>query len=74
MSENSAYFHFSKNDIMAITHSLGHNNLTGTFLSYQKIIRNQNDNYKIIIGTDGLWDMIFLHLFQFSATRVPIYL
>ena len=60
MSQNSAYFHFSKNDIIALTHSLGHNNLTGTFLSYKKIIKNEQNKYKIIIGSDGLWDMILL--------------
>jgi len=60
MEKNSAYFSFSSLDKISMTHSLGHNNLTGKFLSYKKMLRKKNDEYKIIVGSDGLWDIIFL--------------
>ncbi len=42
-----------------LTHSLGHNGLTGDFMSYHKeFITTNNSEYKVVVASDGLWNMI----------------
>jgi serine/threonine protein phosphatase PrpC len=45
---------------LACTQSLGHNGITGFEPEVNVIPIIPGDNYKIIIGSDGLWDMIIL--------------
>ena len=46
-----------------MTHSFGHNGMSGNFMSYSRIpLCKEGDGsdtvYKVIVGSDGFWDMI----------------
>jgi len=43
---------------LACSQSLGHNNITGYFPDHTVIPITQADKFKVIIGSDGLWDMM----------------
>jgi len=43
---------------LACSQALGHNNITGYDPEYKVIPITENDQFKVIIGSDGLWDMI----------------
>lgn len=62
MIENGGnYFRFKRNDInesINMTNSLGHNNVTGKFIQDKTILINNDNEYKVIVGSDGLWDMV----------------
>jgi serine/threonine protein phosphatase PrpC len=45
---------------LACTQALGHNNMTGYDPDYTTIPLTLEDNYKVIIGSDGLWDMVMV--------------
>jgi len=45
---------------LACTQALGHNGVTGYAPDRTIIPIDPNDTYKIIIGSDGLWDMIMM--------------
>ena len=51
-------FNFGTENILNMSHSLGHRLLTGNFISKKIIQRNKNQNYKIVVASDGLWDMV----------------
>ena len=55
----SYYFNFGPKDVLNMTHSLGHNNITGKYFEKKIINMEQNKNYKVIVATDGLWDMYY---------------
>ena len=63
----SAYFWFTDILKLNMTHSIGHNNVTGKFLSHDRIpIERSPDGkspngkslYKVVVGSDGFWDMM----------------
>ncbi len=63
----SAYFWFTNILKLNMTHSIGHNNVTGKFLSHDRIpIEKSADGkspngkslYKVVVGSDGFWDMM----------------
>lgn len=58
MEKTGAYFRFSNGDSISMTHSLGHDNVTGKFLESDIVVRDPNVDYRVIVGSDGLWDMI----------------
>jgi hypothetical protein len=41
-----------------MSHALGHNNCTGDFISHVSVPREEGKKYKVIAGTDGLWELI----------------
>lgn len=41
-----------------MTHSLGHKGKTGHFISHYRFQFKNKGYYKVVIGSDGLWDMI----------------
>lgn len=43
---------------LACTQALGHNSITGYDPEYKVIQLTENDKFKVIIGSDGLWEMI----------------
>jgi len=43
---------------LACTQALGHNSITGYDPEYKVIPLTENDKFKVIIGSDGLWEMI----------------
>ena len=45
---------------LACSQSLGHNGVTGCAPDRTIIPIDPNDNYKVIIGSDGLWDMTMM--------------
>jgi serine/threonine protein phosphatase PrpC len=44
--------------ILACSQALGHSSITGYDPEYKVISITENDQFKVIIGSDGLWDMI----------------
>jgi serine/threonine protein phosphatase PrpC len=46
--------------LLACTQSLGHNGITGYEPEYKTIPIIKGEKYKIIIGSDGLWDMVMV--------------
>ena len=55
----SYYYHFAPNDVMNMTHSLGHNSITGKYFEKKTICRDPTKQYKVLLATDGLWDMSY---------------
>ena len=53
----SAIFDFGDNDKISITHSLGHEGKTGSHYGYEKILIDPIKTYKIVVASDGFWDM-----------------
>jgi len=53
----SYYFNFGPKDLLNMTHSLGHNNVTGKYFEKKKIPKDISQPYKILLASDGLWDM-----------------
>lgn len=45
---------------LACSQALGHNNMTGYEPDYTTIPLTLEDTYKVIIGSDGLWDMVMV--------------
>ena len=57
----SKVFYFGdsyKPDTINMTHSLGHNQNTGDFISHETIPREENGNYKVVTGSDGFWQVM----------------
>ena len=53
------YFEFNSfMNHLNMSHSLGHNGVTGKFMSHQSIPITYGDTYNVISGSDGFWDMI----------------
>jgi len=52
------YFEFSWRDKISMTHSLGHQELTGDFISYHRFEKKQGKHYKIIASSDGFTDVV----------------
>ena len=53
------YVTFSNNDKLNMTNCLGHNEITGTFIDYYEYNFNYDSKIKIIVATDGFWDMYY---------------
>ena len=47
-----------KPDTINMTHSLGHNQNTGDFISHEIIPREEDGNYKVVTGSDGFWQVM----------------
>lgn len=45
-------------DKIAMTRCLGHRNMTGNEIEFETIPRVIDATYKLLIGSDGLWDMV----------------
>lgn len=61
IEDGGRYFQFERNNIIEkinMTNSLGHNNVTGKFIQNKTILINNDDKYEVIVGSDGLWDMV----------------
>ena len=48
---------------MNMTHSFGHNGMSGNFMSYERVpfckeVDGSETVYKVVVGSDGFWDMI----------------
>ena len=43
---------------LACSQALGHNSITGYDPEYKVIQLTENDKFKVIVGSDGLWEMI----------------
>lgn len=57
----SKVFYFGdsyKPDTINMTHALGHNQNTGDFISHEIIPREKEENYKVVTGSDGFWQMM----------------
>jgi serine/threonine protein phosphatase PrpC len=52
------YIEFPSGTRLMMSQALGHNGNTGYAPDYQTISYNECDNVKIIIATDGFWDMV----------------
>ena len=48
----------SPHDKIAMTRCLGHNNMTGNDIEFACIPREDNEAYKLIVGSDGFWDLV----------------
>jgi serine/threonine protein phosphatase PrpC len=45
-------------DKIAMTRCLGHKNMTGNEIEFAVIPRNTDSRYKLVVGSDGLWDLV----------------
>ena len=45
-------------DKIAMTRCLGHKNMTGNEIEFAVIPRNIDSSYKLVVGSDGLWDLV----------------
>ena len=45
-------------DKIAMTRCLGHKNMTGNEIEFAVIPRNTDYSYKVVVGSDGLWDLV----------------
>jgi serine/threonine protein phosphatase PrpC len=62
VSVYSEYIEWNDNGVrLACSQSLGHNGITGCMPDKTIIPITLNDNYKVIIGSDGLWDMTMMN-------------
>ena len=52
------YFKFSLRDKISMTHSLGHQGITGNFISHHRYEKKPGNRYKIIASSDGFTDMV----------------
>jgi serine/threonine protein phosphatase PrpC len=52
------YIDFPSGTCLMMSQALGHNGNTGYSPDYETIYYKENDKLKIIIGTDGLWEMV----------------
>lgn len=53
------YFEFNRfMNHLNMSHSLGHNGVTGKFMSHERIPITDGDTYNVIVGSDGFWDMM----------------
>lgn len=43
---------------IAMSHSMGHNSATGTKFEYQRLSRKPQKSYRVIVASDGLWDVV----------------
>lgn len=50
-------FDFGGGDKINFTHSLGHCGKTGSHYGYEKLLIDPTKIYKIVVGSDGFWDM-----------------
>jgi serine/threonine protein phosphatase PrpC len=58
----SEYIEWSSNHTrLACSQALGHNGVTGCFPDKTVIPIHANNTYKVIIGSDGLWDMVMMN-------------
>jgi serine/threonine protein phosphatase PrpC len=64
LMDANAYFRFHSNfnfqyfmDEMNMTHAFGHNAASGKFLSKSIFEFTETAHWKIVVGSDGLWDM-----------------
>ena len=55
---NRAYYYRWGLEKINMTHALGHNQITGQFIDSNIIPRKKECSYKVIVATDGFWDMI----------------
>lgn len=58
MGVYSEYIDYPDGTYIACTQSLGHNGITGCSPSTSTVYFNETDRIKVIVGSDGLWDMI----------------
>jgi serine/threonine protein phosphatase PrpC len=62
MIDEGHYFHFELNDKCNMTRTFGHNQQCKEFMEYTRVERYASsgpaDKYKIVVGSDGLWDMV----------------
>jgi serine/threonine protein phosphatase PrpC len=52
------YIEFPSGTRLMLSQALGHNGLTGYAPDYETIYYDKNDNLRIIIASDGLWEMV----------------
>ena len=55
---SAKYFQFSFRDKISMTHSLGHQGITGNFISHHRYNKTPGNRYKIIASSDGFTDMV----------------
>ena len=62
---------------LACSQALGHNNITGYYPDHTVIQITENDTFKVVIGSDGLWEMIMKddaqdvnNLYNMDATTI----
>ena len=56
----SEYNYFVDGTKLALTQAIGHNNMTGYEPERQTIFFDKSDKVDVIMGSDGLWEMIIL--------------
>ena len=59
MVNYSSYIIYSNNDKLNMTNTLGHNEVTGRYIEYYENNFNIDNHIKIIVATDGFWDMYY---------------
>jgi len=58
MGVYSEYIEYPDKTYIACSQSLGHNGITGCCPSVSTVYFNETDILRVIIGSDGLWDMV----------------
>jgi serine/threonine protein phosphatase PrpC len=54
----SYYFHRDGKEMVALTHTLGHNQAFCTIGEHHHIPFKKKSKYKVVVASDGIWDMI----------------
>ena len=49
---------FGPRERIGMTHTLGHNKKSGDFICYKNHKREKNVSYRIIVASDGFWDVV----------------
>ena len=55
----SKYVHHTKDDIVAMTRALGHNNSSYGVFDYEEIKLDDTSKWRVLIASDGIWDIMF---------------
>ena len=58
MGVYSEYIDYPDKTYIACSQSLGHNGITGCSPSTSTVYFNETDRIRVIVGSDGLWDMV----------------
>lgn len=65
----SIYNYFKDGTKLAMTQALGHNGITGYAPERRTILFEETDTMNVIMGSDGLWEMILLD--EFMDKSIP---
>jgi serine/threonine protein phosphatase PrpC len=67
---NAGYIHFHNNTRIAPTQAIGHGGMTACIPSVEVIPITNGDRFRVIVASDGLWDMLIVN--DDSSLDLPV--